>query len=89
MLVINKAIKREDNAAARKLLKSLAKRVRDNDGVEIKLSFTLDSQTQWFEDNRASFREWQVITVWMIEIGVWKKEDQEEEYYRWYYGRNK
>lgn len=85
MLIINKAIKREDNAAARKLLKALAKRVRDNDGDEIKLSFTLDSQTQWFEDKAASFREWQVITVWMIEIGVWKKENQEEEYINWYY----
>lgn len=85
MLVINKAIKREDNAAARKLLKSLAKRVRDNTGDEIKLSFTLDSKTQWFEDKGTSFREWQVITVWMIELGLWKKEDQEEEYIKWYY----
>lgn len=88
MILFNQAIKHDVNAEERKLLKSILKKRRNqfsNDEQVIDISFKLESNNKWFEDKGMNFIEWQVMTVFHIEMGLWKIEDQEESDYNWYY----
>lgn len=88
MILFNQAIKHNVNAEERKLLKAILKKRRNqfsNDEQVIDISFKLESKNKWFEDKGMNFIEWQVMTVFHIEMGLWKKEDQEESDYNWYY----
>lgn len=88
MILFNQAIKHDVNAKERKLLKSILKKRRSqfcDDSQIINISFKLKSGVKWFEDKGMNFAEWQVMTVFHIEMGLWKKEDQEESDYNWYY----
>ena len=88
MILFNQAIKHNVNAEERKLLKSILKKRRNqfsNDEQVIDISFKLESNNKWFEDKGMNFIEWQVMTVFHIEMGLWKKENMEELDYSWYY----
>lgn len=90
MILFNQAIKHNVNAEARKLLKSILKERRRQfcDDEVLNISFKYESPNSWFTDKGMNYVEWQVMTVFHIEMGLWKKEDQEDWQYNWYYGYN-
>lgn len=90
MILFNQAIKHNVNAEERKLLKAILKERRRQfcDDEVLKISFKLESKNRWYEDKGMNDVEWQVVSVFHIEMGLWKKEDVEEYYYNWYYGYN-
>lgn len=86
MILFNEAIKSDHYKKERKLLKDLIKLRRSQfcaDEQKIEISFKLKSNNQWFEDKGMSFIEWQVITAFMVKMGYWKEEEQEEEFLNW------
>ena len=87
MILFNQAIKHDVNTKERKLLKSILKKRRSQfcDNEVLNISFKYKSPNKWFEDKGMNFIEWQVITVFHIEMGLWKKENMEELDYSWYY----
>ena len=88
MILFNEVIKSPCKANDRKLLKSLLKLRRSQftcNSQKIDIKFNLKSTSSWFEDQGMNFMEWQVVTVFMIEKGYWKKQDQDETTYSWYY----
>lgn len=88
MILFNKAIKADNYSKERKILKDLIKMRRNQfciNSEKIDISFKLESKSQWFEDKGMSYIEWQVVTVWFCEVGLWKKEDQDESFINWFY----
>lgn len=87
MILFNQAIKHNVNAETRKLLKAILKKRRSQFCADevLNISFKLESANKWFEDKGMNYIEWQVVTVFHIEMGLWNKEDQEESDYSWYY----
>ena len=84
MILVNKKFKDAKLQKARKQLKKIAGLVREQlvwaeDEIKVELSFTLESKDQFFADKGMNAFEWRVITIWMIEIGAWKIEDNDED----------
>ena len=87
MILFNQAIKHNVNTETRKLLKAILKKRRSQfcDDEVLQISFKFESSDKWFTDKGMNYVEWQVMTVFHIEMGLWNKEDQEESDYSWYY----
>lgn len=84
MILVNKKFKDTKLSKARKQLKKIASLVREQlvwceDDIKVELSFTLESKDKFFDDKGMNSFEWRVVTIWMIEIGAWKIDDNDED----------